>query len=90
VVPVCLVAAAVMQEPADRNALFDNLTRLAADLEARGSDLKLSPQGMQATLDEGLAMLIARRIVTADLHPVAAQRGLLQFYAASVQQRLGL
>ena len=90
VVPVCLVAAAVMQEPADRNTLLDNMTRLAADLAARGSDLKLSPQGMQATLDEGLAMLIARRIVTADLHSVAAQRGLLQFYAASVQQRLGL
>jgi hypothetical protein len=65
------------------------MTRLAAALEARGAGMTLAPQGLQATLDDGLSMLIARRIVTADLRPVPAQQGLLQFYAASVQQRLG-
>ena len=89
VVPVCLVAAALTEGPADRAHLLSTMTRLASALDARGADLKLAPEGMQATLDEGLAMLIARRIVSADLQQVAAQSGLLQFYAASVQQRLG-
>ena len=89
VVPVCLVAAALTERPADRAHLLSTMTHLASALEARGADLKLAPEGMQATLDEGLAMLIARRIVNADLQQVAAQSGLLQFYAASVQQRLG-
>ena len=89
VVPVCLVAAALTERPADRAHLLSTMTHLASALDARGADLKLAPEGMQATLDEGLAMLIARRIVNADLQQVAAQSGLLQFYAASVQQRLG-
>ena len=90
VVPVCLVAAALTERPADRADLLSTMTRLASALEARGANLKLAPQGMQATLDEGLAMLIARRIVGADLQQAASQSALLQFYAASVQQRLGL
>jgi glycerol-3-phosphate O-acyltransferase len=90
VVPVCLVAAALTEGPADRADLLSTMTRLASALDARGADLKLAPEGMQATLDEGLAMLIARRIVGADLQQAASQSALLQFYAASVQQRLGL
>ncbi|MFM2350529.1 MAG: hypothetical protein RIR04_1495, partial [Pseudomonadota bacterium] len=85
----CLVAAALLEAPTDRATLLANVTRLAAALEARGAELKLAPLGLPATLDEGLSTLIARRIVGADLQPVPAQRGLLQFYAASVQQRLG-
>ncbi len=46
--------------------------------------LKLPPQGMDRVLDEGLTPLLARGIVTADLQPVAAERALLEFYAASV------
>ena len=34
--------------------------------------------------------MIARGLITPDLTPVAAQRQILQFYAASVQQRLNL
>jgi len=39
---------------------------------------------------EGLAPLIARGVVGADLRTRPGQADLLQFYAASVQQRLGL
>jgi glycerol-3-phosphate O-acyltransferase len=48
--------------------------------------LKLPPQGLTAALEEGLAPLVQRGIVTAALQPVAAERALLQFYAASVPE----
>jgi glycerol-3-phosphate O-acyltransferase len=89
VVPVCLVAAALCDAPADRAALLSSMNSIATALAARGADLKLAERGLEATLDEGLSMLIARRIVSSDLRPLAAQESLLRFYAASVQQRLG-
>ena len=39
---------------------------------------------------EGVAALTKRGILAPDLTPIAAQRRFLQFYAASVQQRLAL
>ncbi len=57
---------------------------MAERLAAAGAVLKLPPQGMAQALEEGLAPLIGRGLVTADLQPVAAERALLAFYAASV------
>ena len=48
--------------------------------------LKLPPQGSAAVLEEGLTPLIRRGIVSETLQPVAAERDLLQFYAASVPE----
>jgi hypothetical protein len=90
VVPVALVAAALTEGPGDRGELVAQAEILAKALTDFGAELRLAPQGIAATVEEGLAPLIARGIVTPDLKPVAAQRSLLQFYAASVQQRLKL
>ncbi len=90
VVPVCLVAAALTERPVGRAALIAQADIMAKALAGLGAELKLAPQGIEATVEEGLAALIARGIVTTDLQPVAAQRRLLLFYAASVQQRLKL
>jgi glycerol-3-phosphate O-acyltransferase len=57
---------------------------LVGRLEAAGAVLKLPPQGMDRVLEEGLAPLIARGLVTPQLQPVAAEKALLAFYAASV------
>jgi glycerol-3-phosphate O-acyltransferase len=39
---------------------------------------------VEQALDEGLAPLMARGLVTADLQPVPEQAALLAFYAAAV------
>jgi glycerol-3-phosphate O-acyltransferase len=57
---------------------------LVQRLQAAGAVLKLPPQGLAATLEEGLAPLIRRGLVTEALQPVPAERDLLAFYAASV------
>ena len=48
--------------------------------------LKLPPQGLDMALEEGLAPLIARGLVTEALQPVASERPLLQFYAAAIPE----
>ena len=90
VVPVPLVAAALQDGAGGRAGLIQRATALAGQLSAAGAVLKLAPQGIEASVDEGVAALTARGILAEDLTPIAAQRNLLQFYAASVQQRLGL
>lgn len=90
VVPVSLVAAALIEKPVGRAALVAQAEIMAKALDDLGAQLKLAPKGIEATVKEGLAPLIARGIVTPDLQPVVAQRRLLQFYAASVQQHLKL
>ncbi|MDB5660210.1 MAG: glycerol-3-phosphate acyltransferase [Cypionkella sp.] len=88
VLPVPLVAAALTQNPADRAALLEGMIALQARLNAHGAVLKLSPQGVQATLDEGLEPLLHRRLIDENLAITAGSATLIAFYAASVLQRL--
>jgi glycerol-3-phosphate O-acyltransferase len=84
VLPVPLVARALGEGAASREVLRDRLQLLIQRLTATGAVLKLPPQGLEAVLDEGLAPLVARGLVTGDLQPVQAQRALLDFYAAAI------
>jgi glycerol-3-phosphate O-acyltransferase len=84
VLPVPLVAAALGDGVASRESLRLRVEVLIAGLVAAGAVLKLPPQGIETTLDEGLAPLIARGLVSADLQPLASGREVLRFYAASV------
>lgn len=88
VLPVPLVAAALRAEPADRTALEAGVTALAARLTALGAVLKLPPQGLRQAVEEGLAPLVARGLVGADLRPTPGSAPILAYYAASVEQRL--
>lgn len=90
VLPVPLVAAAVLQDgpPANRDALIARLQILAERLRADGAVLKLPPQGLEQTLDEGIAPLIARGILGPDYAPRVEEERLLAFCAAPVVQRL--
>jgi glycerol-3-phosphate O-acyltransferase len=90
VLSVPLVAAALQSQPKDRAALAACLADLTARLQARGAVLKLPPQGLSQTLDEGLQPLIGRGLVGADLCPTPGAAPVLAFYAASVWQRLDL
>ena len=84
VLPVPLVAAALGEGAESREVLLARMKAMAERLAAAGAVLKLPPQGMAQALEEGLAPLIGRGLVTAELQPVAAERALLAFYAASV------
>ena len=84
VLPVPLVARALGEGAATREELTARVQALVSRLELAGAVLKLPPQGLQAVLDEGLTPLIARGLVSAGLQPVARQRALLDFYAASI------
>ena len=59
-------------------------------MTAAGAVMKLAPEGLEATLTEGLAPLLARGLLSEDLRPTPEGAAILAFYAASVQQRLGL
>ena len=83
VLPVPLVARALGDGAATREELLGRVEALVARLSAAGAVLKLPPQGVEAVLDEGLAPLIARGLVSEWLQPVAAERRLLAFYAAA-------
>ena len=84
VLPVPLVARCVAEGAADRAGLLAAMEERERGLRAAGAVLKLSPQGLEQTLDEGLAPLLARRIIDADLSVLPGQDALLAFYAASV------
>ena len=86
VLPVPLVAAALGNGAASRDELAARVAALTERLQAAGAVLKLPPQGGQAVLDEGLAPLIARGIVTPGLQVAPGQADLLAFYAAAVPQ----
>ncbi len=88
VLPVPLVAAALGDGATSRDELRARVQTLIAQLVAAGAVMKLPPQGIEATLTEGLATLIARGLVTTDLQPVVSERAVLQFYAASVPTAL--
>ena len=86
VLPVPLVAKALGEGAATREELLGRVEALVERLTLAGAVLKLPPQGISATLDEGLAPLIRRGLVTEALQPVTAERALLDFYAASVPE----
>ncbi|MEO8242313.1 MAG: glycerol-3-phosphate acyltransferase, partial [bacterium] len=88
VIPVPLVAAALLSHPPDIAALVARSRVLAEDLEQRGAVLKLVPEGMEATVREALAALTSRGIVGDDLRVKVGAQPLLDFYAASILQRL--
>jgi len=83
VLPVPLVAAALGQGAASRNDLLMRVQALTGRLAAAGAVMHL-PEDPAAALEEGLAPLIARGVVTSDLQPVPSGAALLAFYAASV------
>ena len=92
ILPVPLVAAALMGGPVDRAGLRQRLDDLHARLIAVDAVLKLPPQGLDQTLQEGLAPLLARLLVVemATGLAIAPQAGaMLAFYAGPVQQILG-
>ncbi|MBS3981233.1 MAG: 1-acyl-sn-glycerol-3-phosphate acyltransferase [Rhodobacteraceae bacterium] len=84
VLPVPLVARALGEGAASREELGARVEAMVAQLRAAGAVLKLPPMGGTSVLDEGLEPLIRRGLVSTDLKPVAAERALLDFYAASV------
>jgi glycerol-3-phosphate O-acyltransferase len=84
VLPVPLVARALGEGVASRAELAARVEALIGQLQAAGAVLKLPPQGLEAVLDEGLTPLQRRGLVNAALQPVAEERALLAFYAASV------
>jgi glycerol-3-phosphate O-acyltransferase len=86
VLPVPLVAAALGAGARDRAELLERVTARVERLRAAGAVLKLPPQGMERTLDEGLRALIGRGLVGADLVPVQKHAGILAFYARSVPE----
>lgn len=89
VLPVPLVAAALLEGAATRSELPSQIDRLVAVLRAVDASLRLPPQGTAQTLSEGLDPLISRGIVQDlpdGLRVVDPQ--MLEFYAASVQQRV--
>ncbi len=86
--PVPLVAAALREGPATRDALTSTVAGLLVRLEAAGAVMKLPPAGLAATVEEGLAPLIGRGLIGADLRPAEGAQPILDFYAAPVLQRL--
>ena len=94
ILPVPLAAAAMTEsdDPQDRAALIDRATTLVQDLEDRGAWLQLTGGTVESAMESGLQALALRGIITQDgtrFSRVAKQDEVLQFYAASVRQRLG-
>ncbi len=89
VLPVPLVAAALREGPAGQETLLQRIGLLKARLAGYGADLHLPAEDRQ-TLQDGLALLQRRGVIGPDLAPRPEQARLLAFYAAPVEQRLGL
>ena len=86
VLSVPLVAAALGAGAGSREELLARMEAMVARLQAAGAVLKLPPQGVTAALEEGLAPLIERGIVTKGLQVVPSEARLLAFYAAAVPE----
>jgi len=91
VLPVPLVAAALVEGPVPRAALPARIEALLARLNDLGAELQLPDGGAAAAMAEGLRALITRDIVEDSggaLRCLPAKAPLLAFYAAPVVQRL--
>jgi glycerol-3-phosphate O-acyltransferase len=89
VLPVPLVAAALMDGATTRADLAVRMDGLIAALDAVDAILRLPPQGMGQTIREGLEPLISRGIVQDAPDGLRIRDAdILGFYAASVQQRV--
>lgn len=91
ILPVPMVAAALLAGEADRSTLRVRLADLQTALMAVEAVLKLPPQGLDVTLVEGLSPLLARGLVVETENGLAvAPRAdaMIAFYAAPVQQLL--
>ena len=91
VLPVPLVAAALVDGPVPRAVLAARIDGMIGRLVAGGAALELPEGGAGAAMAEGLRVLIARDIVeetAGALRPAPAKAVLLAYYAASVQQEL--
>jgi glycerol-3-phosphate O-acyltransferase len=86
VLPVPLVARALGAGAASRDELRGRVEALVERLTAAGAVLKLPPQGLDVVMEEGLAPLIARGLVTEGLQPVVSEIDLLRFYAAAIPE----
>ena len=86
VLPVPLVARALGDGVDSREALDLRVREMIQRLTEAGAVLKLPPAGGASILEEGLEPLIRRGLVSADLKPMASERALLEFYAASVPE----
>jgi glycerol-3-phosphate O-acyltransferase len=87
VLAVPLVAAAVLR--GGEGPLEARVAALAAQLKDQGAVLKLPFSGIAQTVSEGLAPLVARGILGPEGVVLPSGLPLLEFYAASVMQRLG-
>jgi glycerol-3-phosphate O-acyltransferase len=93
ILPVPLVAAALLGGAVDHEGLRRQMAELQAKLMAMEAVLKLPPQGLDRALSEGLAPLLARGLVQeteAGLICGPDAGAMLAFYAAPVQQVLGI
>lgn len=88
VVPVGLVALALARGADSQASLLAGAERLAQELAAQGAVLKLAPQGMEATVREGLDHLMRRRLIGPDLKPRPGAEAIINFYTAGLIQRL--
>ena len=95
ILPVALAAAAVEQAQAvgatDRESLIVQAHALAARGADKGAFLLKPPAQAEAMLNEGLAQMVLRGIVTRNGDAISvpdAQRQALAYYAASASQRL--
>jgi glycerol-3-phosphate O-acyltransferase len=91
ILPVPLVAAALLDGPVPKAVLSERIAQMMAALADLGASLDLPEGGAAGTMAEGLRVLIARGIVRDSggaLRPVPEKAALLQFYAASILQVL--
>ena len=91
ILPVPLVAAALVDGPVPKEVLEDRIAGMIAALAGLGASLELPEGGAAGTMAEGLRTLIARDIVQdsgGTLRPVPEKAPLLQFYAGSILQVL--
>ncbi len=88
VVPVPLVAMALARGARSAAETLTAVEALAAELLAGGAVLKLAPQGMAASVREGLGSLMRRGLISADFQPTAGSQEVLDFYAAGIEQLL--
>lgn len=88
VVPVPLVAVALAGGVGGEAELVAKAGVLAETLKARGAVLKLAPQGIEATVREGLTELQRRGLIGADLAVAPGAEPVLAYYRAGLEQHL--